>query len=376
MDIIYRLRIIFWLLILTIWGIYVYQYISEDLEKERNTKIILNKSERESKIQKKNEPSTPFQIEEQKIFIKTIQDNPPLPQKEQEKNEEKLELTKKSLSPKIMIAKSENIDISLPQAHTKVEQEEIKFSQKPSKPETISGFKLIETRHFYLYIEEELDNEEIEKDVGYLHGEMMLDLIAFSPWTRDEKVKIYIAKTASKYQEISGRPIWSGGAANLKEKKIYLYKSHEWKGILAHELTHIYFDSFFGGYDKSPLWLSEGMAVYIQVQRGGAKPFWLKENIEKLAGGNFYRLKDLIETKTLDDINEKNVKLWYAQCYSVVYLLLKIQQKDEFYQFCKLIKEGNSISKALYLAYGKPYTTLAALESVWKFEIKKMSEQI
>lgn len=369
MDIIYRLRIIFWLLILTIWGIYLYQYMSEDLQREKENKIILNKSKRESTIQKKNQPST-LNLDQIKPIIKTIEDIKP-----EENKEEKKEETR------IMVKKPHDIeiDISLPQAHSKEEQTKTILEQETQKKQKIKlpdGFNFIETRHFYLYIDNELNSKEIENEIEYLHGEMMLDLIAFSPWTRDEKVHIYIAKDAIKYQQISGRPSWSGGAANLKERKIYLYKSHEWKGILAHELTHIYFDSFFGGYEKSPLWLSEGMAVYIQVQRGGSKPIWLKENINKLANGNFYRLKDLIETKTLDDINEKNIKLWYAQCYSVVYLLLKIQQRDEFYQFCKLIKEGNSTSKALYLAYGKPYTTLAALESVWKFEIKKMTEQV
>ncbi|MCX7641516.1 MAG: hypothetical protein N2Z20_02645 [Elusimicrobiales bacterium] len=373
MDIIYRLRIIFWLLILIIWGIYVYQYISQDLEKEKSTKIILNKSEREQKIQKKNIPSYQPITPQIHISIQTQQ------------NIEKQYNNTTSSNPRIMISKSTDIiDISLPQDHLQDNTDDknksniisIQKQQIKEKIKVPDGFNFKETRHFYLYVENGINIDEIEKEVGYMHGEMMLDLIAFSPWTRDEKVHIYLAKNSAKYQELSGRPAWSGGAANLKEKKIYLYMSYEWKGILAHELTHIYFDSFFGGYDKSPLWLSEGMAVYIQIQRGGAKPMWLKENIEKLASGNFYRLKDIIETKTLDDINEKNIKLWYAQCYTIVYLLIKIQQKDEFYQFCKLIKEGNSISKSLFMAYGKPYTTLAALESIWKFEVKKISENI
>lgn len=368
MDIIYRLRIVFWLLVLTIWGIYLYQYMSKDLEKERANKIILNKSPREPKIQKKNQPSKLVLIPDKPI-IKTIEDI----QTQQDKEEARIMIKKPEESP---------IDISLPSAHTQESQilnntDETKQRITKAKDQKLpDGFKFTETRHFYLYIDSDLDAKEIENEVEYLHGEMMLDLIAFSPWTRDEKVHIYIAKDAIRYQQISGRPAWSGGAANLKERKIYLYKSHEWKGILAHELTHIYFDGFFGGYEKSPLWLSEGMAVYIQVQRGGSKPLWLKENIDKLANGNFYKIKDLIETKSLADINEGNIKLWYAQSYSVVYLLLNIQKKDEFFQFCRLIKEGNSTSKALYLAYGKPYTTLTALESIWRFEIKKLAQKI
>ncbi len=357
MDIIYRLRIIFWLLILTIWGIYVYQYLSEDLEKERKTKIILNKSERQTSIQKKNHP-TPIKIS-QDVYTTEINQNQSEPQQ--------LHQPKDGHS-RIMIKKEE--DISLPQAHLKNEY----FKETEKENKIPQGFIFKNTRHFNLYVEQGIDINEIEKEIEFLHGEMMLDLIAFSPWTRDEKVNVYLTQRADKYQQLSGRPLWSGGAANLKERKIYLYKSHEWKGILAHELTHIYFDSFFGGYEKSPLWLSEGMAVYIQIKYGGSKPMWLKENLTRLVNGNYYKIKDLTETTSLDDINEKNIKLWYTQAYTVVYLLLKIQRKDEFYQFCRLIKEGNSTSKSLYLAYGKPYTTLSALESVWKFEIKKMVE--
>lgn len=370
MDIIYRLRIIFWFLILIIWGIYVYQYISEDLEKERKNKIILNKSQRQSKIEKKNYPST-FNISNQIYIVEekiTKEEENNLNQQPEPAN------INTSTSARIMIARSD-IDISLPQAHTKDKDDLYKYEKK-KKNEIPSGFIFRETRHFNLYVENGINIDEIEQEIELLHGEMMLDLIAFSPWTRDEKVDIYLALSQAKYQELSNRPAWSAGAANLKEKKIYLYKSHEWKAILAHELTHIYFDSFFGGYDKSPLWLSEGMAVYIQIKRGGAKPLWVRENLEKLINGNFYRLNDLVATKSLEDINEKNVKLWYTQAFSVVYLLLKIQQKDEFYQFCRLIKEGNSTSKSLYLSYGKPYTTLQALENVWKFEIKKIPQLI
>ncbi|MGC9069937.1 MAG: basic secretory protein-like protein [Elusimicrobiales bacterium] len=354
MDIIYRLRIIFWFLIILIWAIYLYQYISEDLEKERKTKIILSGDKRSLPIQKKTQPPSLKIHNEFYTFEEKL---------------EKQELQKKEdFQPRIAIAKTD--DISLPQSHLK--EEFIKEVKKEKKSEIPKGFIFKKTRHFNLYIEEGIEPDEIEKEVEALHGEMMLELIAFSPWSRDERVDIYLALNPLKYQELSGRPGWSGGAANLKERKIYLYKSHEWTGILAHELTHIYFDSFFGGYDKSPLWLSEGMAVYIQIQYGGSKPMWIQENLKRLVNGNYYRIKDLIETRSLDDMNEKNVKLWYTQVYTVVYLLLKIQQKDEFYQFCRLIKEGNSTSKSLYLAYGKPYITLNALESVWKFEVKKI----
>jgi hypothetical protein len=354
MDIIYKLRIIFWTFVLIIWGIYLYQYISEDIEKEKSTKIILNTSEKRKlpiKLQKKNQEN--FQSENKELTPTQIP-------KEKER---------------VLIASGTHItDIFVHDEHYKYEEtintkvEEKKEYHKIS--EIPKGFIYKETRHFHLFVEEGINADEIAKKIEELHGDIMLDLISFSPWTRDEKVSVYLARSVIKYQEISKRPAWSGGAANLKERKIYLYESDEWYSILAHELTHIYFDSFFGGYDKSPLWLSEGMAVYIQVKAGKKYPNWLKEYIIKLREGSYYQLSDLIKIKTLDDADEKSVKLWYAQSFSVVYFLITIQKGDSFYQFCKKIKEGHTVSRALLEAYGKPYTSVASLESVWKVDIK------
>jgi len=349
MDIIYKLRILFWTFVLIIWGIYLYQYISEDIEKEKSTKIILNTSQKRKtpiKMQKKNQES--FQYQAKKIKQAT-------------------------LDQRILISSDTNItDIFIRDEQYKHETIDTKIKEEKgytSKPEIPEGFNYIKTRHFHLFLEKGISSDVIDK-IEELHGNIMLDLISFSPWTRDEKVSVYLAKTALRYQQISKRPVWSGGAANLKERKIYLYESDEWYSILAHELTHIYFDSFFGGYNKSPLWLSEGMAVYIQVKAGGRYPNWLKEYIGKLRQGSYYQLKDLVKVKTLEDADEKSVKLWYAQSFSVVYFLLNIQRGDSFYQFCKKIKEGYTVSRALFESYGKPYTTLAALESAWKMDIK------
>lgn len=48
MDIIYRLRILFWFLIVLIWGVYLYQYISEDMKESQKNKIILTKEKKQS----------------------------------------------------------------------------------------------------------------------------------------------------------------------------------------------------------------------------------------------------------------------------------------------------------------------------------------
>ncbi|HCE97429.1 MAG TPA: hypothetical protein DER10_02915 [Elusimicrobia bacterium] len=237
-------------------------------------------------------------------------------------------------------------------------------------PETPKGFSMEETRNFVFYEEGLKVSDELKSTVENLHGSIMLDLVAFSPWTRDNKVFIFYSQTPATYRRITGRPAWSGGAASLSERKIYLYKSDEAFGILAHELTHMYFDGFFTPSNPSPLWLSEGIATYIQSERGYSTPNWLTHNLNLLQKGGGFKLQDLVRIENLQDADEENVRLWYAQSYSVVRFLLKIKAGDAFYVFCRGVRDGKPAAQALYQAYGMPYNKLSSLEYAWRYDLK------
>ena len=102
-------------------------------------------------------------------------------------------------------------------------------------------------------------DDGVKKILSELHGSLMLDLIAFSPWTRNQKVLIYIFDNRNSYAAITGRPEWTGGTSSLSLRTVYVINDDDMVSVLAHELTHIYFDSFFSAQNPSPLWLSEGM---------------------------------------------------------------------------------------------------------------------
>ncbi|MFA6004814.1 MAG: hypothetical protein WC881_12200, partial [Elusimicrobiota bacterium] len=145
-----------------------------------------------------------------------------------------------------------------------------------------TGFFSSRTRHFTIYAEGAPASEDFQELLETLHGNMMLDLATFSPWAKDDRVLIFLFKDQETYRQMTGRPAWSGGASSVPKRKIYLYESSELHGILAHELCHIYYDSFFTAGKANPLWLSEGMATLIQVERGMAAPNWLRDNLEIL----------------------------------------------------------------------------------------------
>jgi hypothetical protein len=170
---------------------------------------------------------------------------------------------------------------------------------------------------------------------------------------------------------VTGRPVWSGGASSVGKRKLYVYESEELPGIVAHELTHIYYDGFFIDGTTDPLWLSEGMATLVQVERGLAAPNWLRENLERLEAGEGFPIDQLTSVTSTAGWPDAKVRLWYAQSYSIVRFLIRTQYRSSFYKFSAHLRDGRPAPEALYRAYGAPYTRMVALEHAWRYELSR-----
>jgi hypothetical protein len=362
MDILSKLRIVFWGLVLGLWGLFMYQYMNEDLSILKRFSVGKNPL---------TASSSPAAVLKRNLQNPQVPAQPAYPLPQQPGGEQPRQSSMNLVRPGADIKDIPSAGM-MPE-HSSVERIAIPSGRtggEETYPDTPRGFTMKVTEHFVVYEEGSEVSSELEETVEALHGNIMLDLVAFSPWSREKKVFIFYSKSQETYRGMTGRPAWSGGTASLSERKIFLYKSDEAFGILAHELTHIYFDSFFPASSPSPLWLSEGVATYIQSERGFSTPAWLSQNLALLQRGNGFKLGDLVRIENLQGADEDNVRLWYAQSYSVVRFLMKLKAGDAFYVFCKNMREGKPAAQSLYQAYGMPYNKLSSLEYAWRYDLK------
>ncbi len=400
MDVLLRLRVLIWVLVIALWGVMVYQYLGEEEKESAQMKPVVNPYAAVSVAETTPapdsfEPNAPAAApsliaaaggpvaaagrapaalpaavvpgataDPSAIITAPAGDVGPAPSGDQRPESAVVEAAPAAapVAPR-RVARA-------PRPNARRQWREDRNTPLPDPP-VPPGFEKSVTRHFNVYAEQYPASDRFLELLENLHGNLMLDLAPFSPWASDQKVSVFLFKNQDTYRRVTGRPPWSGGASSVPKRKVFLYESEELPGILAHELTHIYFDGFFLEGNTDPLWLSEGMATLVQVERGLAAPNWLRENLHALEGGSGLPLETFMAVKTTSGWEDDKVRLWYAQAFSVVRYLIRTQYRSSFYKFASSLRDGRPAPEALYRAYGAPYTRVRALEIAWRHEISR-----
>ncbi|MBI3289141.1 MAG: hypothetical protein HYZ74_06460 [Elusimicrobia bacterium] len=371
MDVLLRLRVLIWILVISLWGVMVYQYLGEEERESAQMRrvvpygtpqpIPLAPSEAESEIAAATPvpapmaaPAAPPASADPTLNVIAPPDSVgPAPAR----------APARPAPPPALATPAR------PRPRTRVEDRASSAADMPVPP----GFVKTISRHFAVFSEQYAASERFIELIENLHSNLMLDLAPFSPWASDERTTIFLFKNQDTYRHVTRRPAWSGGASSVGKRKLYVYESEELPGIVAHELTHIYFDGFFIEGVTDPLWLSEGMATLAQVERGLSAPNWLRENLERLEQGEGLPIEKFIAVTTTAGWPDEKVRLWYAQAYSIVRFMIRTQYRSSFYKFSAHLRDGRPTPEALYRAYGAPYTRLKALEHAWRYELSRAS---
>ncbi len=232
------------------------------------------------------------------------------------------------------------------------------------------GFLTADTFNYLIYRETNPVTSTIKTVLDNIHGNLMLDLTPFTIVIKPNKILVMLFGEKASYMKFTKRPAWSGASSDLRADTMYVIEGNNFYPLSVHELTHLYFDGYFLP-TISPLWLSEGMAVYMQITTTKEKPSWVDRSLRRILNGERIPFEEMTVTETLSNYTTSQAELWYTQAYSVVKYLLQTRTRDEFYKLCSELKANTPLHQALYRAYGMPFNKVTALENVWLHDLQK-----
>jgi len=231
-----------------------------------------------------------------------------------------------------------------------------------AQAQTEASWNSDETQHFTIHHESPAtslgDNNRVERIYESLHP-VLWQLV---PWMTQTKINIYLYSSRDSF--LKGRfnpPSWSGGLMSESQgvKVLAVYEPMD-SATTAHELTHLYFHTFFD--EKTafpPSWLDEGLAMMLQDdalsmpdprEKGPILPAPIP-------------MKSFLLSRPAQDAPGARVTLWYQQAHSVVRFLKRGHIEDLFTVFSRKIRDGADIETALRDVYG--YADLDAFEKDW-----------
>lgn len=226
----------------------------------------------------------------------------------------------------------------------------------------------VKSTHFIVYYKNASDSfiEKLLDKSEYYYEEIAYNLgfRRYNFWLWDNRARIYIYDDAKEYQDTTGQPAWSSGAANARDKIIHTfpYAKGFFETILPHEMGHIIFREFVGfDNNASPIWLDEGVASY---QENFRNPMISRVVKEALYANKLIGLEELSKFNPQSVQDEESVRLFYAEAVSVVDYLVREFSKDNFVRFCRALRDKRNLDAAISSIY--PFRNIQELDKAWQ----------
>lgn len=232
-------------------------------------------------------------------------------------------------------------------------------------------YQSVYSPHFTLFYEAPRPPAGILNDLEGIHSKLLLDLVSFAPWARNEKIRVVLYNNQESYHRHTPVAAWAGGHVDLVKRTIYCYETPNLRRTLAHEMAHLFFDDYFvGRKSHPPVWLTEGVATLMEWQYGLEDTRPLEESgLLQLA----IPLEEFFSMEYGGRTEGEKVSRWYLQAYSIVKFLMRRFSHDQFVEFCRLVGAGQPIEEALRLGYGLQMDRLIDLERMWRRDLRALS---
>lgn len=210
----------------------------------------------------------------------------------------------------------------------------------------------------------------------------------FIPWMMSGRVRVFVYQDYASYLRHEPQAkAWSRAMAYPTRGEVVVYDepnhTKELKEAFTHELTHIFTQQFFDSHKTgrlmTPVWLDEGLAVFMEDQayngaKGGpwagdlrrldirpikplkptlgGKPSLFQRTLQKKKKGKpvfFMPFEDFMQENSLESAEgQSKTQDWYLQAYTMVRFLLNPaggstpSNRMQFEQFTRLLSQGEA----------------------------------
>ena len=233
-------------------------------------------------------------------------------------------------------------------------------------------FRQLRSEHFIINYKEGVDSSYVRniKSTAEKYYRVITQQFNFYRdkfWIWENRAKVFIANDRDDYLKSFNCSDWSAACVNYYEKIIYTYPDqNRFTPIFVHELTHIIFREFIGE-GKLPLWLDEGVAVYMEDKYGytyGGGISFLKQKIKEDTYIKFSELNN-ITIGSLNSKSQEEVNIFYLESFSIINFIMKKYGKYKFANFLRMLKKGLGLEEALAKVF-YDLKDLDKLEAKWK----------
>lgn len=232
--------------------------------------------------------------------------------------------------------------------------------------------KILSSEHFIIYYDEGIYFDYVRKvkekaEEYYRKISQEFNLIREELWLWEKRAKIFIARDRESFKKKFNCPEWSSACVQYESKKIFTYfQQRNFFLILAHELTHIIFREYIGR-GRAPLWLDEGVAVFMETKYGASSGYSLsqiRKIIEEKKYIPFFQMDKIYSLKGTEHKNNE-VDIFYLQAYSMVYFLYTRFGRSNFSTFLYYLHNGRGFQDAFRKAFSS-LRDIASFENKWK----------
>lgn len=179
-------------------------------------------------------------------------------------------------------------------------------------------------------------------------------------WLWERRVSVRIYPNAATFVAACQAPAWAAGKADMDRREIAGYHAGGKAfvdEVLPHEMAHFILSDFAGA-DRVPLWVAEGFAQWEQAGRRVEPP--------RQAGRFSYMpFATWAAYDVRREVNAGRAALYYQQAASVVGFMILAHGGERFASFCRALRDGRSLDRALGMAYPGEMTALSELEERW-----------